>query len=292
MNIEKLKSFCKVVEYDSFSKASEELFCSQPAISKQIKSLEKEIGFPLFNRDGKKVILNSNGKIVYKYSQKILSEISEMNREILEINNSISPVISFGATNFIGVHIITPQISKFKESYPDISLSFTIDFIPNILKMLQFNKFSFAFISESNLLNDYPDIETEFFRDDELILAVPYNHPWAKRQYINLDELKNETFLVSQPNSAVRNFIEKQLYSKGIVLTNINNLYNIEGIKQSILSGHGISIIPKEAIITELNHKLLVEVPIKDLTFTRKLFIAYKKNKRFTSMERNFIQSL
>lgn len=292
MNIEKLKSFCKVVEYDSFSKASEELFCSQPAISKQIKSLEKEIGFPLFNRDGKKVILNSNGKIVYKYSQKILSEISEMNREILEINNSLSPVISFGATNFIGVHIITPQISKFKESYPDISLSFTIDFIPNILKMLHFNKFSFAFISETNLLSEYPDIETEFFRDDELILVVPHNHIWASRKSINLSELNNETFLVSQPNSAIRSFIEKQLYSEGVVLRKTNNLYNIEGIKQSILSGHGVSILPKKAITTELKHKLLIEVPIDGLRFNRKLFIAYKKNTQLTQNEKNFIKSL
>ena len=64
MNIEKLKSFCIVVEYDSFSKASEELFCSQPAISKQIKSLEKAVGFPLFDRDGKKIKLNSSVFII------------------------------------------------------------------------------------------------------------------------------------------------------------------------------------------------------------------------------------
>ena len=290
MNIEKFKSFCKVVEYDSFSKASEELFCSQPAISKQIKSLEKAVGFPLFDRDGKKIRLNSNGKIVYKYSQRILDEISEMNRELIENNNSLCPVISFGATNFIGVHILTANLSKFKETYPDVSLSFTIDFIPNILKMLHFNKFSFAFIAETNLVNDYPDIKTEFFRDDELILVVPHNHVWSTKKSITLDELNTETFLVSQPNSAIRNFIEKKLYTKGVILKNTSNLYNIEGIKQSILNGHGISILPRQSVITELKHRLLVEVPINNLTFTRKLFIAYKKNKHFTSIERKFIQ--
>ena len=72
MNTHKLKTFCTVVEYDSFSKASEKLFCSQPAISKQIRSLEKELGYSLFDREGKKISLNANGKIVYKYSQQIL----------------------------------------------------------------------------------------------------------------------------------------------------------------------------------------------------------------------------
>ncbi|MBQ8997496.1 MAG: LysR family transcriptional regulator, partial [Clostridium sp.] len=61
MNIEQLKTFCTVIEYGSFSKASEVLFCSQPAISKQIKSLERCLGFSLFDREGKKVNLNSNG---------------------------------------------------------------------------------------------------------------------------------------------------------------------------------------------------------------------------------------
>ncbi|VYU34738.1 LysR family transcriptional regulator [Clostridium tertium] len=292
MNIEQLKTLYTVVEYDSFSKASEVLFCSQPAISKQIKSLEKSLGFSLFDRYGKKVVLNSNGKIVYEHTKKILDEFSEMERKLLEFNNPLSPLISFGATNFIGVHVVTPYISKFKENHPEVSISFTIDFIPNILKLLHLNKFSFAFISESNLLSEYPDIRTEFFRDDELILVVSPNHPWATKDSINIKDLNNETFLVSQPNSAIRKFIEIQLATNGVVLNNIYNLYNIEGIKQSIINGHGISILPKKAITSELKYKLLIEVPIEGLNLKRKLFFACKKNKHFSPIEKSFIQSL
>ena len=292
MNIDQLKVFCTVIEHTSFSKASEVLYCSQPAISKQIKSLEKKIGYPLFNREGKRVVLNPNGEIVYKYAKKILNEQLEMERELLELNNSLSPVISFGATNFIGIHVITPYISKFKEKHPDVSVSFVIDFIPNILKMLLLNKFSFAFISESHLLQEYPDIKTEIFADDELILVVPPKHPWCCRKAIDIKELSSETFLLSQPSSAIRKFIEDQLYAKGIVLNNVCNLYSIEGIKQSIINGHGISILPKKAITNELNHKLLIEIPIEGLTIKRKLLIVYKKNKQFNTMEKKFIHSL
>lgn len=292
MNIEQLKTFCTVIEYGSFLKASEVLFCSQPAISKQIKSLERNLGFALFDRDGKKVNLNSNGKIVYTYTKKILDEISEMNQKLLESNNYLPPIISFGATNFIGIHTITPNIGKFKENFPEASISFTIDFNPNILKMLNLNKFPFAFIAESDLLKEYPDIHTEFFRDDELVLVIYPSHPFASRESVNIEELKDETFLVSQPNSAIRNFIENTLCTNKVVMNNILNLYNIEGIKQSILNEQGISILPKKAILTELKYGLLVEVPIINLNLTRKLLIAYKKNKEFTTLEKDFIKSL
>ena len=292
MNMDQLKTFSAVIEYGSFLKASEVLFCSQPAISKQIKSLERSLGFSLFDRDGKKVTLNSNGKIVYKYTKKILDEVSEMNHELLESNNYLPPVISFGATNFIGVHMITPHISRFKSNFPEASVSFTIDFNQNILKMLSLDKFSFAFVAESDLLEEYPDIKTEFFKEDELVLVLSPSHPWASRNSINMEELKNETFLVSQPNSAIRKFIETQLHKNEIVLNNINNLYNIEGIKQSILNGHGVSILPKKSIVTELKHKLLIQVPIDGLYLKRKLFIASKKNKQFTTLEKDFIKSL
>ncbi|MDV4150751.1 LysR family transcriptional regulator [Clostridium sp. AL.422] len=292
MNIEQLKTFCAVIEYGSFLKASEVLFCSQPAISKQIKSLERNLGFSLFDREGKKVNLNSNGRIVYAYAKKILDEISEMNQKLLESNNYLPPIISFGATNFIGVHIITPNIGRFKDNFPEASVSFTIDFNQNILKMLNLNKFSFAFVAESDLLKQYQDIKTDFFRDDELVLVVSPNHPWTSRNSIDIEELKDQTFLVSQPNSAIRKFIEDTLHTNRIVINNIHNLYNIEGIKQSILSGQGISILPKKAISTELKHKLLIEVPINNLPLKRKLFIAYKKNKQFTTLEKDFINSL
>lgn len=292
MDINQLKTFCTVIECGGFSKASELLFCSQPAISKQIKSLEKSLGFSLFDRDKKKVTLNSNGEIAYKYSKKILYEVLEMNNELLEANTYLPSVISFGATNFIGVHVITPYISEFKKTYPEASVSFTIDFIHNILKMLHLNKFSFAFISESNILLEYPDIKTDFFREDELILVVSSTHPWASKKSIDIKDLTNEIFLLSRPDSAIRKFIEEQLHNHGVILNNVYNLYNIEGIKQSILNGHGISILPKKAITTELKHKLLIEIPINKVTFKRKLFIAYKKNKKFTTLESAFIQSL
>lgn len=292
MNLDQLKTFCTAVECKSFSKASEKLYCSQPSVSKQIHSLEEELGYPLFKREGTKLSLNENGKIVYKYSQKILKEVINMKFALTEQNNSSNSAISFAATNFIGVHMITSKINDFKNSFPDIPLTYTIDFTPGILKLLNDNKVSFAFIPEFDLISNYPNIKIDFFKEDELILVVPNNHKWANKKSINIFLLTSELFLLSQPNSAVRNFIEKQLDNYGIHLKNKVNLYNIEGIKQSLLEGIGVSILPRKSIINEIKYNLLTEVTIENINLTRKLFIAYKEDKKFNQNEINFIKLL
>lgn len=292
MNLDQLKTFCTAVECKSFSKASEKLYCSQPSVSKQIHSLEEELGYPLFKREGTKLSLNENGKIVYKYSQKILKEVINMKFALTEQNNSSNSTISFAATNFIGVHMITSKINDFKNSFPDIPLTYTIDFTPGILKLLNDNKVSFAFIPEFDLMSNYPNIKIDFFKEDELILVVPNNHKWANKKSINIFLLTSELFLLSQPNSAVRNFIEKQLADYGIHLKNKVNLYNIEGIKQSLLEGIGVSILPRKSVINELKYNLLREITIENINLTRKLFIAYKEDKKFNQNEINFIKLL
>lgn len=288
MNLDQLKTFCTAVECKSFSKASEKLYCSQPSVSKQIHSLEEELGYPLFKREGTKLSLNENGKIVYKYSQKILKEVINMKFALTEQNNSSNSAISFAATNFM----ITSKINDFKNSFPDIPLTYTIDFTPGILKLLNDNKVSFAFIPEFDLISNYPNIKIDFFKEDELILVVPNNHKWANKKSINIFLLTSELFLLSQPNSAVRNFIEKQLDNYGIHLKNKVNLYNIEGIKQSLLEGIGVSILPRKSIINEIKYNLLTEVTIENINLTRKLFIAYKEDKKFNQNEINFIKLL
>ena len=87
--------------------------------------------------------------------------------------------------------------------------------------MLNLNKISFAFIAESDLLKEYPDIKIDFFRYDELVLVVSPNHPFASRSSIDIGELKDQTFLVSQPNSAIRKFIEDTLHTNNIVINKV-----------------------------------------------------------------------
>lgn len=290
MNIDKLKSFCTIVEKGSFSAAAATLYCSQAAISKQMKALEAELGFTLFDRYGKKLTLNSNGKIVYRYGQKITSEILEMQKTLYEENRNNQQIIAFGATNFIGSHIITPKLSKFKILHPDTAISFTIDFITNIMQLLLIDQFNFIFASECSTLTNHPGIIAEHFCDDKLAFIVTPNHKWHNRSTITAAEITTEIFLVSQPNSATRKFIEQQFKQLGLTLQKTQNFYNIENIKQYLLTGTGVSILPRNLIDNELRNQLLIEIPVSDLSLDRKIFVVYKKNRQLAPIEKKFIK--
>lgn len=291
MQLDWLKSFCTINESGSFSKAADKLFCSQASISKQIRCLENELGYTLFDRNGKKFTLNNTGKIVYEHSQKIIDEISLMYRDLYNETRKQEEIITFGATNFIGIHLVPTRLSTFKSQNPDIAISFTIDFLNNIIHLLMIGQISFALLPECKFLRDESTIATQRFMEDEMLLVMAPTHPWATRPFITLPELETTSFLISQPNSATRHFLNQQFSACNITLKNLQNLYNIETIKQALFNGESVSILSKNSVCLELKHNLLCAVPIKDFPCTRELFVVHKKNKKLSIHDQRFIET-
>lgn len=291
MNTEKIVTFCRVVDRGGFAKAADDLYCSEAAVSKQIRSLENELGYPLFDRAGKKVALNESGRIVYRYGQHMLLEMDEMKQELVRLNCANSHAVSFGATNYIGVYIMPPHLRAIKDAFPDIAISFTIDFLGNILKMLMDGRISFAFIPESAPAMSGGQLTSIRFMTDEMVLVFPPDHPLAGKERIDPEMLVPYPFLVSQPMSATRQFIERQLKSAGVVLPHMQNMYNTETIKQAILSDMGISILSRRSVSSELTQKLLRATPVAGLDLNRGLYLVYRKDVKLSKEDRLFIRT-
>ena len=126
---------------------------------------------------------------------------------------------------------------------------------------------------------------------DEMLLLMSPKHPWAKRKSVKLKELEDVPFLISQPQSATRRYIEAALAKRHIVLKNQYDMYSIETIKQALLQGDEVSIISQGAVQMELHYKILVTVPLENFTCTRDLYVVWKKNKKLTNAEEKFILS-
>ena len=124
MDIDKILRFCAVVDYGSMSKAAETLYCSQPALSKQIIALEKEIGYPLFERNGKKMTINQNGQLLYTFGRHLEREYSQLKADLYALNCQIRHEVSFGATNCIGTYMLPPILIDFKKKHQDIPVNF------------------------------------------------------------------------------------------------------------------------------------------------------------------------
>lgn len=292
MNIDKIISFCAVVDYGSLSKAAEALYCSQPSLSKQIIALENEIGYPLFDRNGKKMTVNKNGQLLYSFGRQLEKEYNQLKTDLYELNHPSRREISFGATNFIGIYLLPAFLSEFKKRHPDIPVNFTVNFFSNVIDMLSQDVISFAIAPENEEILNNPELICQPFSDDEMAVAFPADHPLASLPVIMPQDLLDYPFLISQVNSATRGFILSRFKMHGIRLTNMQNMYNTETIKRSIISGMGISILSRTSVSNEVQNGLLKTAPLAGVNLTRKLYLIHIKNHILSPEDTLFINSV
>lgn len=292
MDIDKILRFCAIVDYGSMSKAAETLYCSQPALSKQIIALEKEIGYPLFNRNGKKMTLNENGRLVYTFGRHLEKDFNQLKSDLYALNCSSRREVCFGSTNYIGTYLLPSILMNFKKMHPDIPVNFTINFFPNVLEMLNQDVISFALMPDdgetlyNNTYTTYP------FREDQMVVVFPSNHPLADYNCVSPTELVKYPYLISQTQSATRKFILSRLNENDIQLNNILNMYNTETIKQGIINGMGISILSKTSVANEEKHGLLKTAPLCGVDLSRNLYLVHKKNKILLPEDTLFIKQV
>jgi len=290
MDFLKLSSFCMIVDCGSMSKAAEVLYCSQPALSKQIVALEKELGYPLFDRNGKKMTLNENGRLLYQFGKTLEQSYNRLKAQLYAQNHPYGHEIRLGATNLIGTYLLPPILSEFKKIHPDIPVNFAVDFFPNIMEMLEQDSIDFALIPEDAKTLHNPAYSCMPFQEDEMVLVVPAEHPLAEKEFARPEELGAYPFLISQVKSASRAFILDQLKAYGIHLPNMQNMYNAGTIKQAVVNGLGIAILSRYFIRNEEKNGTVKVVPIQGVNISRKLFIAHKRNHILTEEDLLFTQ--
>lgn len=290
MDIQKMLTFCTVYECGNISKASEKLFCSQPALSKQIHSLELDLGYPLFERNGKKLIINENGKIFYRFAKNVINDYQLLKRELFIKNNKSNHEVRFGTTNFIGTYLIPPILSKFKNEYPTTPVNFIVNFLPTVTKLLEEDVINFAIVPASKNLLSNTSYICDSFLEDEFVLICPPNHPLTKLSEVHLKDIQDYTFLISCDQSATRDFVGQILNENNIHLTNTINMDNIYTIKHGVINNLGISLLSKSAIEKDESFGVLKSIRFKDAELIRKLYIVYKTKHTFSEEEALFIK--
>lgn len=290
MDIQKMVTFCTVYECGNISKASEKLFCSQPALSKQIHSLETDLGYPLFERNGKKITINENGKIFYHFAKNVINDYQLLKRELFLKNNKTVHEVRFGTTNFIGTYLIPPILGKFKSDHPTTPVNFIVNFLPTIVKLLEEDVINFAIVPANKKLLSDPTYICDSFLEDEFVLICPPNHPLTQLDEVHLEDIKDYTFLISCNQSATRDYILQVLKENNIDLANTINMDNIYAIKHGVINNLGISILSKSAIEKDESFGVLKSIKFKDIVLKRKLYIVYKAKHTFLEEEALFIK--
>jgi|SRR5699024_7115124 len=291
MDTDKLKTFLILAEELSFTKAADILYCSQPSVSMQIQSLEKELDVKLFDRIGKKIYLTDSGKVFKQYAEQMKNTAKEAKEQLKQYNSLEYGNLSFGASHFVGVYMLTKALTSFHKKYPKVKINMQINKSEKLIHQLSVNELELLVVSD-HIYMDEKDYASEIFFEDELILVVNKHHPFTKRKNIELNQLLQETVLIKPKKSATRQFIEKKIPNFDLEKLTHIEISSSEGIKRGVIHGLGVSFLSRLIVSEELKDGTLVEVPVKNYEFKRNIQYIYNRRKNLSPAIKEFIKFL
>ncbi|HBF36741.1 MAG TPA: LysR family transcriptional regulator [Firmicutes bacterium] len=242
MEWQQLEYFRVVARTQHFTKASQSLAISQPALSRSITKLEEEVGVLLFDRVGRTVRLNSFGEIFLKHVESALNEIDQGIQALAQMNNPATGVISLAFLVSLGLNILPEVIGQFNRQYPGVEFRLYESVTPFILKDLINGKVDLCLTSP---FENQSGIAWHKLLDDALYAYVPVTHPLASRSSICLAELRDEPFIGFRKNYDMRSLVGEFCRQAGFLPQVKFEGGDIATIVGLVSSGLGVAVIPK-----------------------------------------------
>jgi DNA-binding transcriptional LysR family regulator len=292
MEDHKLRVFCAVAETKSFSKASELIHLTQPAVSLQIQAMEELYETRLFDRSGNTINLTPAGEILYKRAKEILALYAEAQQNISEITGAIKGSLSIGASSTIGNYLLPHIIAAFKKKVPQVNISLVVSNTKTITEKLNAGEIDIALV-EGDVSKQRFSVET--LLSDELVVIMSPAHPWAERRNLPAIELTKEPLIMREEGSGTRQIILKHLEEHGLKLDQLKItlvMGSTEAIKGAVEEGIGVSIMSGWAVRKWLKQGLLKAATFKDLKFHRNFSIISPKRNYSTHTAREFLNFL
>jgi DNA-binding transcriptional LysR family regulator len=278
MEDHKLKVFCTVAETKSFSKASEIIHLTQPAVSLQIQALEELYETKLFDRSSSMVSLTSSGEVLYRYAKEILALYAAAEKNIGELTGLVKGSISVGASSTIGNYLLPSVIADFRRTHPKIKIHLFVGNTKKIVELLNSGNIDFGMV-EGDVTRQ--KLLVEKLLKDELVVIIPALHPWAKRKEISIYDVTKEPFILREEGSGTRQIIEKYFNKHGISTHDMKAsmmLGSTVAIKEAVESGMGISIVSRWAARKESKYGSLKLLSIKEENLFREFSLISQKS--------------
>ncbi len=282
-----LKEFIVLAETGNYLQASENLFISQSSLSKHIKSLEEEVGVPLFDRSTRKVSLNKYGSTFLKYARQMLDVEYTLMRDLGELKEEGQNTLRIGSIPLMAPYHITDIIVKFQNDNPNCAINLLEGESADLKDMLRKNECDLAFIREES--SSDPEFDKFPFTSDHLVAVLPDTHPLATAECVHLEQLSDEHFLFLQPDSLLYNLstsaCEKAGFSPNITYTG----KRAENIIDLVSKGMGVSLLMEKPILSLALAEPKVAIVDVEPRVLSNIFIYYKKNIPLSAAAKRFM---
>jgi len=289
INLNNLYTFFVVATLKSFSKASEKLFVTEPAISMQIKTLELQLGGKLLER-GKNFCLTELGEIVFAYCEKIFATFSELIKVVDEFKKAKFGLVKIGAVKPIWEYLMPLVLSSFMEKHPNIRFQCDEGSSAELIDGLLNKKYDFIIAGKIPYVGD--EIESIFFTTSQVFLVGSYGSFANDKKEILPRELAEIPLILKDGKSATRFIVLKELEKLKVKPNIVVESDNIELIKDLVKNGKGFAFLPEISIKKELRYKKLKIIKIKGVKLRYEVHVFFLKRKTFSPCAQAFFDYL
>lgn len=291
MELRQLEAFVAVATEGGFTRASEALSLTQPAITRQIGGLEAELKVRLLDRLGRRVALTAAGEAFLPYASRVLQMVTEARQAIVDVSGGIAGRLSVGVSSTAATYILPPILRRFHDSYPRVELSLRTGPSAHTVEVVAAN------IVDLGVVMDYeerPGIRVDVVGEYALAVVAHPGHALARRQDggVVVADLAGEAAILMQPGANLRRMTDR-IFAEGAVKPVVAmELDNVESIKKMIAARLGISILPQIAVDAEVSAGTLVSLPLDGGMHRRPIAAVYREDKYLSSAMTAFLAIL
>lgn len=289
MDTRQLQAFCEVFERKSFSQAAERLGVTQPAVSLQVRSLEKRLGTQLLDRSGRRVEPTEAGLRLYRGAQRLLQLENDLVASLAEdATGELDGTFEIGASTGPGGVVLSQLLCQFAEAHPAIHVALSVFDTQTVVDRVADRTLQLGVVGAAPR---HRGVEYEPFFKDTVILACPPGHRFAGRN-VKLDELRDETLIVMQDGAGVRQMIEDELQRAGMRLRDLDVRLELglqESVTSAVRGGYGITFISRSSVENDLAAGTLVEARVKGLELEREIYLVRASGRAETRAARAFL---
>lgn len=289
MNLNLFKTYARVVETKNLSKTAEEFGLSQPAVTKQIQSLEDYYGVLLLERAGRRLKPTEAGETLYQCAREIIKLLEKTNSTMETVIDSKRGNLYLGASTIPGQYILPDYIKKFSDNYPYINISLDIGDTEDIFKKVAERELDIGLVG-GWLANR--KVDGFKWLEDEIYLIVPENHHLAQQDEVNIKELLHEKWVFREKGSGTRKAAEELLSKYNIRKEDLHismEAGSTEAVLASVESGMGISLISAWAIKKKDAQHRIRSLKTNDPGAIRYFYIIYPRQKSRRKAVDNFL---
>ena len=251
MDISSLQAFIAVARCESFSKASDQLFITQPAVSKRVASLEEELGTRLFNRINRQISLTEAGKQLLPKAQDLVNQAADMQRYATNLNEDIAGVLSISISHHIALYRMPPILREFNQLHPNVELDIYFEDSDQAFSAVEHGDIEFAVIT---LPSELPvNLVSETAWTDDLHIVVGLDHPLSQQKTVSLKVLSQHPCVLPTVETETHQIMKRVFDAQGLGLNMQMSTNNLQSLKMLVVAGIGWSLLPTTMLDQDLS---------------------------------------